>query len=165
MEIAEAWPAATVILLREVEGGFETFLMRRSKTMRFAPGMYVFPGGRVDDADFTGDELITGYINCAVREVLEETGVQVSVVALTGVYKNMSRGIVALVYRCSIVAGHPRTSSEAISVRWVGTDQIDGLMSPAYAVRVHDAFATTASSRAHDGDNVIDPSSSTQTAS
>ena len=75
MEIAEAWPAATVILLREVEGGFETFLMRRSKTMRFAPGMYVFPGGRVDDADFTGDELITGYINCAVREVLEETGV------------------------------------------------------------------------------------------
>lgn len=75
MEIAEAWPAATVILLREVVGGFETFLMRRSKTMRFAPGMYVFPGGRVDDADFTGDELTTGYINCAVREVLEETGV------------------------------------------------------------------------------------------
>ena len=95
------------------------------------------------------------------REVLEETGVQVSVVALTGVYKNMSRGIVALVYRCSIVAGHPRTSSEAISVRWVDRDQIDDLMSPAYAVRVHDAFATTASSRAHDGDNVIDPSSST----
>ena len=98
------------------------------------------------------------------REVLEETGVQVSVGALTGVYKNMSRGIVALVYRCSIVAGHLQTSSEAISVRWVGRDQIDDLMSPAYAVRVHDAFATTASSRAHDGDNVIDPSSSTHTA-
>ena len=78
MEIAEAWPAATVILLREVEGGFETFLMRRSKTMRFAPSMYVFPGGRVDDADFTGDDLNTGYINCAVREVLEETGVMLS---------------------------------------------------------------------------------------
>ncbi len=75
MEIVEARPAATVILLREVEGGFETFLMRRSKTMRFAPGMYVFPGGRVDDADFTSGDLITGYINCAVREVLEETGV------------------------------------------------------------------------------------------
>lgn len=98
------------------------------------------------------------------REVLEETGVQVSVGALTGVYKNMSRGIVALVYRCSILAGHPRTSSEAISVRWVSRDQIDDLMSPAYAVRVHDAFSATASSRAHDGDNVIDPSSSTHTA-
>lgn len=75
MEIVEARPAATVILLREVDGGLETFLMRRSKTMRFAPGMYVFPGGRVDDADFTSGDLITGYINCAVREVLEETGV------------------------------------------------------------------------------------------
>lgn len=92
------------------------------------------------------------------REVLEETGVQVSVDALTGVYKNMSRGIVALVYRCSIKAGHPRASNEATSVRWVDRDQIDALMSPAYAARVHDAFHPTASSRAHDGVDLIDAS-------
>lgn len=92
------------------------------------------------------------------REVLEETGVQVSVDALTGVYKNMSRGIVALVYRCSIKAGHPRASNEATSVRWVDRDQIDALMSPAYAARVHDAFHPTASSRAHDGIDLIDGS-------
>lgn len=92
------------------------------------------------------------------REVLEETGVQVSVEALTGVYKNMSRGIVALVYRCSIKAGHPRASNEATSVRWVDRDQIDSLMSPAYAARVHDAFHSTASSRAHDGVDLIDAS-------
>ncbi len=49
--------------------------MRRTATMRFAPGMYVFPGGRVDDGDFSGVDELTGYINCAVREVLEETGV------------------------------------------------------------------------------------------
>ena len=91
------------------------------------------------------------------REVLEETGVQVTVDGLTGVYKNMNRGIVALVYRCSI-AGHPRTSSETTSVRWVDRDQIDALMSPAYAARVHDAFNATAASRAHDGVNLIDPS-------
>jgi 8-oxo-dGTP diphosphatase len=92
------------------------------------------------------------------REVLEETGVQVSVDALTGVYKNMRRGIVALVYRCSIKAGHPRASNEATSVRWVDRDQIDALMSPAYAARVHDAFHPTASSRAHDGVDLIDAS-------
>jgi ADP-ribose pyrophosphatase YjhB (NUDIX family) len=92
------------------------------------------------------------------REVLEETGVQVTVDGLTGVYKNMKRGIVALVYRCSIKAGHPRTSNEAISVRWVDRDQIDELMSPAYAARVHDAFHTTAASRAHDGVDLIDTS-------
>ncbi len=90
------------------------------------------------------------------REVLEETGVHVSVDALTGVYKNMTRGIVALVYRCSITAGHPEISNEATSVRWVDQDQIDLLMSPAYAIRVHDAFAPDPSSRAHDGANLID---------
>ena len=93
------------------------------------------------------------------REVLEETGVQVSVDALTGVYKNMSRGIVALVYRCSIRAGHPRTSKETTSVRWVDRDQIDNLMSPAYAARIHDAFHASTASRAHDGVNLIDTSS------
>ena len=92
------------------------------------------------------------------REVLEETGVQVSVDALTGVYKNMSRCIVALVYRCSIKAGHPQASNEATSVRWVDRDQIDASMSPAYAARVHDAFHPTASSRAHDGIDLIDAS-------
>ena len=97
------------------------------------------------------------------REVLEETGVQVSAEALTGVYKNMSRGIVALVYRCSIKAGHPRASNEATSVRWVDRDQIDALMSPAYAARVHDAFHPTASSRAHDGVDLIDASMSHKT--
>ena len=92
------------------------------------------------------------------REVMEETGVQVTVNGLTGVYKNMNRGIVALVYRCSIAAGNPRTSSETTSVRWVDRDQIDTMMSPAYATRVHDAFSPTAASRAHDGVNLIDPS-------
>src|SRR5450759_1811889 len=92
------------------------------------------------------------------REVMEETGVQVTVNGLTGVYKNMNRGIVALVYRCSIAAGNPRTSSETTSVRWVYRDQIDAVMSPAYATRVHDAFSPAAASRAHDGVNLIDPS-------
>ena len=93
------------------------------------------------------------------REVFEETGVQVSVDSLTGVYKNMSRGIVALVYRCSIRAGHPRTSKETTSVRWVDRDQIDDLMSPAYAARIHDAFHASPASRAHDGVNLFDSSS------
>lgn len=92
------------------------------------------------------------------REVYEETGVQVTVDRLTGVYKNMSRGIVALVYRCSIKAGHPRTTKETTAVRWVVRDQIDELMSPAFAARVHDAFHTTAASRAHDGVDLIDTS-------
>ncbi|WP_246122399.1 NUDIX domain-containing protein [Pseudonocardia cypriaca] len=33
------------------------------------------------------------------REVVEETGVEVTVDHLSGVYKNMTRGVVALVFR------------------------------------------------------------------
>jgi 8-oxo-dGTP diphosphatase len=112
-------------------------------------GHWEAPGGVLE----LGETLEQG----VQREVMEETGVQVTVDGLTGVYKNMSRGIVALVYRCSIAAGDPRTSSETTSVRWVDRDQIDALMSPAYSARVHDAFNADTASRAHDGVNLIDP--------
>ncbi|MEP1124182.1 MAG: NUDIX hydrolase [Ilumatobacter sp.] len=46
--------AATVMLVRDaVDGdpGVEVFMLRRVGNASFAAGMYVFPGGRVDDAD------------------------------------------------------------------------------------------------------------------
>jgi 8-oxo-dGTP pyrophosphatase MutT (NUDIX family) len=43
--------AATVILLRDGVAGLEVFLQRRIDRMTFAPGMYVFPGGRVEESD------------------------------------------------------------------------------------------------------------------
>jgi 8-oxo-dGTP diphosphatase len=39
------------------------------------------------------------------REVREETGLDIEPGALTGVYKNMPRGIIALVFRCKITGG------------------------------------------------------------
>jgi len=44
-------PAATVILVRPAEPTFEIFMLRRTAKAAFAGGMYVFPGGRVDDED------------------------------------------------------------------------------------------------------------------
>ncbi|HXQ56894.1 MAG TPA: NUDIX domain-containing protein, partial [Actinomycetes bacterium] len=43
--------AATVVLLRDGRGGLEAYLQRRPMGMGFAGGLWVFPGGRVDDAD------------------------------------------------------------------------------------------------------------------
>jgi 8-oxo-dGTP diphosphatase len=42
-----------------------------------------------------------------------ETGLEVEPQALSGVYKNMRRGIVALVFRCRIIGGEPRPTREA----------------------------------------------------
>ena len=44
-------PAATVILVRPAQASFEIFMLRRTSKAAFAGGMYVFPGGRVDDED------------------------------------------------------------------------------------------------------------------
>nr|WP_242613952.1 NUDIX domain-containing protein [Actinomadura roseirufa] len=42
------------------------------------------------------------------REVQEEIGLDVAPTALTGVYKNMTRGIVAMVFRCKAAPGSLR---------------------------------------------------------
>jgi 8-oxo-dGTP pyrophosphatase MutT (NUDIX family) len=43
--------AATVVLLRDGRDGLEAYLQRRPAAMGFAGGLWVFPGGRVDEAD------------------------------------------------------------------------------------------------------------------
>jgi 8-oxo-dGTP pyrophosphatase MutT (NUDIX family) len=60
------------MLLRDGVGGLEVFMLRRTTSAAFAGGMYVFPGGRVDDADGEGD---LGYRVAALRECFEEAGV------------------------------------------------------------------------------------------
>lgn len=91
------------------------------------------------------------------REIAEETGFRVSVDRLTGVYKNMHRPVVALVFRCTPIDERLRdTDDEATSVHWVEPAEIASLMDPAYAVRVtnalHDGPPVT---RAHDGIHLI----------
>jgi len=89
------------------------------------------------------------------REVLEETGVTIEVERLTGAYKNLPRGIVALVFRCRPVAGDPVATDESTSVQWVAPEEALSRMAPAYAVRVSDALTDHAVFRAHDGVNVL----------
>ena len=48
---AEPKPAATVLLVRDIEGeGIEVFLIERAAKTNFG-GAYVFPGGKVDLED------------------------------------------------------------------------------------------------------------------
>jgi FKBP-type peptidyl-prolyl cis-trans isomerase len=67
-------PSATVILLRDARDVVEVLLVRRHAQIETHGGFWVFPGGRVDDADrVAGDELASAR-NAAVREVHEEAG-------------------------------------------------------------------------------------------
>ncbi|GAY09158.1 nudix hydrolase family protein [Pseudonocardia sp. N23] len=92
------------------------------------------------------------------REVEEETGVDVEVQRLTGVYKNIERGVVALVFRCRPIDGTPRETDESQQVEWLTIAQVRERLIPAFAVRIEDALHDGVSVRVHDGVNVVDAS-------
>jgi 8-oxo-dGTP pyrophosphatase MutT (NUDIX family) len=75
---AELVPAATVVLVRDGHDGLEVLMLRRNSTLDFAGGMWVFPGGRVDEADREGaaDEEHAAR-RAAVREAEEEAGLHI----------------------------------------------------------------------------------------
>jgi ADP-ribose pyrophosphatase YjhB (NUDIX family) len=100
-------------------------------------------------------ELNESFEDGVCREILEETGVTVKAERLTGVYKNMSRGVVALVFRCRPLRGQARPTDEACEVRWITRDEATALMSPAFSVRVFDAFEESTALRIHDGVNLL----------
>jgi 8-oxo-dGTP pyrophosphatase MutT (NUDIX family) len=77
-------PAATLVIMRERDGGAPDLLMvERAAAMRFAGGALVFPGGRIDP----GDVALAGMIGtdpdegaariAAIRETIEEVGLPV----------------------------------------------------------------------------------------
>lgn len=71
-------PAATVVIIRDGSDGLETLMMRRNSRLSFAEGMWVFPGGRIDDTDAEpGDDPHTIARRAAVRECKEEADLDV----------------------------------------------------------------------------------------
>lgn len=90
--------AASVLLLRDSDGGLQVLLMRRAKASQVLGGAYVFPGGKLDAEDHAGDALrhlsepatllrerlhepdleparAAGLFMAALREAFEECGV------------------------------------------------------------------------------------------
>ncbi|WP_371519281.1 NUDIX hydrolase [Kitasatospora sp. NBC_01300] len=112
-------------------------------------GAWEPPGGVLEVAESVEDGVR--------REVYEETGIKVRVERLTGVYKNMNRGIVALVFRCSPENQIARLSDESIEVAWLAPAEVSARMAEVYAVRVLDALRGDAapSVRTHDGRHLL----------
>ncbi|WP_327107875.1 NUDIX hydrolase [Nonomuraea glycinis] len=118
-------------------------------TQRRDNGHWEAPGGVLErDEDITSGLL---------REIHEETGLHVEPVTLTGVYKNMTRGIVALVFRCKVIGGRLTETDETRAFRWVTADEVQGLASEAFAIRVLDAMHhdQAPAIRSHDGTRLL----------
>ncbi|SDL04560.1 ADP-ribose pyrophosphatase YjhB, NUDIX family [Glycomyces sambucus] len=102
----------------------EVLLIKRSDN-----GDWALPGGAHDLGESIEDT--------AVREANEETGLDIEVTGLIGVYTNPNHLIeygdgevrqqFSLNFRATAVGGEIKTSSESTQVRWFGADDLDGL--------------------------------------
>lgn len=107
------------------------------------------PGGVLEHGETIDDGLR--------REVYEETGLKIEPEQLTGVYQNMTRHIIALVFKCRSIGGAVHPTAEVSEFRWARGSELDALMTEAYAVRVQDALRAgrTTNVRWHDGTRLI----------
>ncbi len=64
--------AATVILLRDAEPDVEVLLLKRGNSTTVMSNAWVFPGGKVDDADFNHTEQITASLGDTPQALLAE---------------------------------------------------------------------------------------------
>ena len=80
-------PAATVLIVRDIPDGLEVFMVVRHHQIDFASGALVFPGGKVDNADFDAglrahcgaadhlQDTELAYRIASIREAFEECGI------------------------------------------------------------------------------------------
>lgn len=108
-----------------VERDGRVLLIRRDDN-----GNWTMPGGAQDPGESLTDT--------AVRETLEETGIDVDVVGLVGIFTDPRHVIhytsndevrqeFTVVYRAAYRAGEPQTSTESTHVEWVPIDRIKQL--------------------------------------
>jgi ADP-ribose pyrophosphatase YjhB (NUDIX family) len=97
-------------------------------------GKWTFPGGFVN----WGEEVEAG----AIRETLEETGLDVALEGLVGVYSYPGTPLVIVVYRARVLGGTITVCHENDRVEWVARDEIpwDDLAFPSTRSALKDLF-------------------------
>lgn len=90
------------------------------------------PGGGMEAGE-TVDEALR-------REVYEETGLEVEVEQLVGVYSKPQKQEVVLAFRCSILNGEPRATDETRECRYFASDALPPNTLPKHRERVEDVL-------------------------
>lgn len=116
-------------------GAEEILLIRRTDN-----GNWSLPGGAMDLGESLGQ--------AAIRETLEETGIQVCLTGVSGLYSDprhvleyTSNGEVrqefSIVFTAEVTSGEPRPSSESSHVEWVAPERVRDLaMHPSMRKRI-----------------------------
>jgi 8-oxo-dGTP diphosphatase len=112
-----AGPRLTVDSLTRADDG-RLLLVRRGRPP--FPGRWALPGGFVETGETTE--------SACVRETREETGVEVEIRGLAGVYSRPDRDprghTVSVVYHCRAVDGVAKGGDDAAEARWFAPDEL-----------------------------------------
>ncbi|KEK22666.1 NUDIX hydrolase [Bacillus gaemokensis] len=73
------------------------------------------PGGQVEEGESIQDAVI--------REVKEETGIDIKVTKFCGIYQNLSSGVCATCWLAKSIGGKLATSSESLEVGFFTVDE------------------------------------------
>jgi ADP-ribose pyrophosphatase YjhB (NUDIX family) len=126
--IAYVNPRMVVTTLPVTDDGGLVLLRRAIEP---AYGTWAQPGGFLE----SNETAIQG----AIRETLEETGLEVVPVAISGIYSQPPAAVVVVVYEARIVGGAARPTPEALEVRTFRPDTIPwsriGLVTTRWALR------------------------------
>ncbi|GAA5014526.1 NUDIX domain-containing protein [Kitasatospora paranensis] len=106
-------------------------------------GLWALPGGGHDIGEFVASTVI--------REVREETGIDVEVETVTGLYTDPGhlmayddgevRQQFSICFRARPIGGNLRTSEESKEVRWVNPADLEGLdIHPSMRLRIQHAL-------------------------
>ena len=116
VQYADPKVAAGVIV--ELDGGI--LLVRRNHEPMY--GRWSFPSGYVDVGEVVEE--------AAVREVLEETAVEVRIDRLLGVYSGPESAVIFIAFAGTATGGEPRPGDEAIEVGLFEPDALPELAFP-----------------------------------
>lgn len=118
-------PAASILLIRDTSNGLEVLMQERPKTMAFAPGAFVFPGGKVEESD-NGEGEHGAFKAAAVREVHEEAGVRLDPDGLVLFAHWVTPEVVSLRFDTYFYLAHDKHNQEivpcaieTVSTHWV----------------------------------------------
>lgn len=108
---------AVGIVWRASEWGPQVLVARRLDTASHAPGMREFPGGKIEAGETP--------IECAAREILEETGLQVLVGAPYEVIRwaYPEREIEMHAFDCAVLQGEAR-AIESKEIAWLRVHEL-----------------------------------------
>jgi ADP-ribose pyrophosphatase YjhB (NUDIX family) len=127
---------ATSVFVLDDQG--RVLLIRRTDN-----GLWALPGGTQEVGEYLADT--------AVRETREETGVDVEVDGIVGIYTNPNhvmsysdgevRQQFSVCLRARHLHGEPRTSDESSQVRWIERKDLEGLtIHPSMQLRIKHGF-------------------------